>query len=160
MLFAFGGGRTRVPFRMWGLLVATHVMANVVWIGAIASVGWLVRRAADPSLGETERKTLGQAAYRLLYQRAAAPAFAASFLLGVARLLESPKGYFSQHWFHGKLFFALVVIGLHHVVGAKAKKADGGSSQGLESSAILTGALLAATFLTVVFAVMKSSLVP
>lgn len=145
---------------MWPLLVAVHLMANVVWIGSIASVGWLTRRAADPQLSDTERKTLADTAYQLLYVRAAAPAFAVSFFAGVARLAQDPKGFFSLHWFHGKLFFALIVIGLHHVVGAKAKKASAGSRQGLESSAILTGALLASTFLTIVFTVMKGSLVP
>ena len=145
---------------MLGLLVAVHVMANVVWIGAIASVGWLVRRASDASLADSERKTLAQAAYQLLYKRAAMPAFVVSFLAALARVGVDPKSYFSQHWFHGKLLFGLVVIALHHVIGAKAKKADSGSMQGSESSAILTGALLAAAFLTVVFAVMKTSLVP
>lgn len=143
---------------MPGLLVAIHVMANLVWIGAIASVGWLVRRAA--AVEGAERKALADAAYRVLYQRAAMPAFVVSFLAAVARLGMDPKAYFSQHWFHGKALFALIVIALHHVVGAQAKKAAAGSSQPAESSAILTGALLAAAFLTVVFAVMKTSLVP
>jgi putative membrane protein len=143
---------------MPNLLVAIHVMANLVWIGSIASVGWLTRRSLG--LPEAERKTVAHLAYDLLYRRAAAPAFGLSFFAAVARLAMDPKGYFSQHWFHGKLLFALVVIGLHHVIGAKAKKAASGSMQGLESSAILTGGLLAATFLTVVFAVLKSTLVP
>lgn len=143
---------------MLTLLVAVHVMANVVWIGAIASVGWLTRHAA--SLAEAEAKAIASAAYRLLYLRVAVPAFAVSFLAGVGRVAADPKTYFSFHWFHGKLLFALVVIALHHVLGARAKKAAGGSMQGVESSAILTGALLVATFLAIVFAVFKGSLVP
>jgi protoporphyrinogen IX oxidase len=143
---------------MWVLLVAVHIMANVVWIGAISSVGWVTRRSAQ--LDEVAGKALATTAYHLLYKRAAAPAFAISFFAGVTRVAQDPKAYFSFHWFHGKLFFALLVIALHHVIGAKAKKAAAGSSQGVESSATLTGALLAATFLTVVFAVMKASLVP
>ncbi len=143
---------------MWLLLVAVHVMANVVWIGSISSVGWVTRRSAQ--LDEAAGKALATTAYHLLYRRAATPAFAISFFAGVARVAQDPKAFFSLHWFHGKLFFALVVIALHHVIGAKAKKAATGSSQGIESSATLTGALLAATFLTVVFVVMKGSLVP
>jgi protoporphyrinogen IX oxidase len=139
------------------LLVAVHVMANVVWIGAIASVGWLTRHAA--ALAEPEGRPIARAAYELLYLRAAVPAFIVSFLAGVGRLAADPKTYFSLHWFHGKLFFALAVIGVHHVLGARAKKAAGGSMQGAESSAILTGALLVATFLVIVFAVFKGSLV-
>ena len=142
---------------MLSLLVAVHVMANVGWIGAIASVGWLTRHAAG--LAEPEGRPVARAAYELLYLRAAVPAFVLSFLAGVGRLAADPKTYFTLHWFHGKLFFALAVIGVHHVLGARAKKAAGGSMQGAESSAILTGALLVATFLVIVFAVLKGSLV-
>ncbi len=145
---------------MLTLLVAIHMMANVLWIGAIASVGWLTRHAA--TLDEPQRAPVARAAYEILYRRAAVPAFVVSFLSAVARVAQDPKVYFSLHWFHAKLFFALVVIGLHHVLGARAKKAagaPGGSMQGVESSAILTGALLAASFLAIAFAVFKGSLV-
>ncbi len=147
---------------MSGLLVAIHVMANLVWIGAIASVGWLTARAG--ALGPSERTVVGQLAYNLLYKRAAVPAFLVSFFSAVARLSMDPKSYFSFHWFHGKLAAALVVIALHHVIGAKARgcanPVASSSMQGEGSSAILTGALLATTFVTVVFAVLKSALVP
>ena len=42
------------------------------------------------------------------------PAFIVSFLAGGIRTAMDLKGYFVQHhWMHGKLLFALIVIGIH-----------------------------------------------
>lgn len=129
-------------------------MANLVWIGTIASVGWLTAAAAkaeDPSAAILARN---------LYMRAAVPAFLASFLFGASRLLMDPAYYMHLHWFHGKLTAVLAVIALHHVIGAKAKKVAAGSMQAGRSGGILVGALLAAAFLSVVCVVFKQTLVP
>jgi putative membrane protein len=119
------------------LIVALHVMSNLVWIGSIASVGWLTAAASrqeDPVV----RKVVAELGYRL-YKRAAVPAFLASF--------------------HGKLTFALAVIALHHIIGAKARKTAAGSRQSGENSAILVGALLVGAFASVVFALFKTQAV-
>lgn len=147
------------------LLLALHVMANCVWIGSIASVGWLIAAAAKA--GDASSAVLA----RGLYRTVATPAFLASFLAGLLRLLLDPKYYMTLHWFHGKLTFALIVIALHHVIGARAKKAaagagsgeaqkPSGSMQAGKSGGILAGALLAFAFLTVVFVIFKQALVP
>ena len=89
------------------LLVALHVMSNLVWIGTIASVGWLTAAAA----GQTD-PTRGQAvadSALALYRRGAVPAFVASFVFGVLRLGMAPAAYMQLHWFHGKLTFALLL---------------------------------------------------
>ena len=139
-------------------LVAIHVMANLVWIGTIASVGWLTS-AASKSNNVDAQKTMGQLAHNL-YLRAAVPAFLASFTFGVSRLLLAPKYYMTSHWFHGKLTAVIIVIALHHVIGAKAKKVAAGSMQAGRSGGILVGALLAAAFLSVACVVLKQLLVP
>ena len=64
------------------------------------------------------------------------------------------------HWFHGKLTVALIVIALHHVIGAKAKKAHMGSMQSAKSGGILSLALLCASTLTVILVLFKAALVP
>jgi len=139
------------------LLVALHVMSNLVWIGTIASVGWITAAAASQA-DPARAKAAGEVALAL-YKRAAVPAFVASFVFGVARLALDPGTYMQLHWFHGKLTFALAVIGLHHVIGARAKKVAAGSMQAGSSSAILVGALLACAFGSVVFVVFKTQLV-
>ena len=97
-----------------------HVVGNVFWIGSIVAVGMLLlAEAADP-------KTRGELA-RGLYLRIAVPAFAVSLTAGLTRLLMDTSYYFTEHhWMHGKLAFALGVIALHHVIGARAKKLAAG----------------------------------
>jgi protoporphyrinogen IX oxidase len=139
------------------LLIALHVMSNLVWIGSIASVGWLTAASAsqdDPVVG----KVVAELAYRL-YKRAAVPAFLASFAMGIGRLFVDPAAYMRLHWFHGKLTFALAVIALHHIIGAKARKAAAGSRQSGKSSAILVGALLVCAFGSVLFVIFKTQAV-
>jgi protoporphyrinogen IX oxidase len=139
-------------------LVALHVFANTVWIGAIASVGWLLHsasRAADDARGSAN----ATAAYQL-YRTVATPAFVVSFLAGGARLASDAGAYMSLHWFHGKLTAAIAVIALHHVLGARARRAASGSRQAGRSSAILPLATLACAFVAVTFAVLKGQLVP
>jgi putative membrane protein len=139
------------------LLVALHVMANLLWIGSIASVGWLTAAAAGQKDAGRAR-AVAEGAYAL-YRRVAVPAFLASFVFGGLRLARDASAYMALHWFHGKLTFALAVIVLHHVIGGKARRAAAGSMHGGKSSAILVGALLACAFGSVVFVIFKSQLV-
>jgi protoporphyrinogen IX oxidase len=103
-------------------LVAFHVAANLVWIGAILSVALaLVSRAGDGRVG-------AQIAYEL-YRRLAVPAFVVSFIAGLSRLMLDLELYFGPNnpkFMHGKLFFAVIVIALHHVIGARAKAVNAG----------------------------------
>jgi putative membrane protein len=140
------------------LLIALHVMANLVWIGSIACVGWLLPAAARAPTPEA-RATIAEVGASI-YRRIATPAFVASFVFGVAQLALNATYYMKSHWFHGKLTMALVVIGLHHVIGAKSKRAASGKVQGGESGAILTAALLVSAFVAVVLAIYKTALVP
>jgi putative membrane protein len=136
------------------LLVVLHVMANLVWIGSIASVGWLVGAAAKAESVDAAKLA------RALYLRVATPAFIASFVFGVSRLLLDPSYYMHLHWFHGKLTAVLAVIVLHHIIGGKARKVAAGSMQGGRTGGILVGALLASAFLSVACVLLKQSLVP
>jgi protoporphyrinogen IX oxidase len=140
------------------LLLALHVLSNLVWIGAICCVGWLTA-AASREPDKARAQTVASLAANL-YTRVATPAFGASFVFGVGRLALSAEYYMKSHWFHGKLTAALVVIALHHVIGAKAKRAASGNVQAGESSAILTGALLVSAFAAVVFVTYKTDLIP
>jgi putative membrane protein len=103
------------------LLVFVHVAANVVWIGSILSVAMILGSPlADP-------KTRGMLAVEV-YRKLAVPAFVLSFLAGVSRLAMDTGYYFvATKFMHGKLFLALVVIGLHHAIGGRAKKLASGA---------------------------------
>ena len=140
------------------LFIAMHIMANLLWIGSIACVGFLVTAASKATPPESGKAMAEVSA--ALYRRVATPAFVASFLLGVAQTALHADYYLKAHWFHAKLTLALVVIGLHHVIGAKSKRAASGGVQASGAGGILTAALLVSSFLAVVLAVYKTALVP
>ena len=127
------------------LLVWLHVTGNLVWIGAIVAVGLLLTASS------AEPKVRGELAQRV-YLRAAVPGFVASFLLGFIRMAMDFNYYFVQHhWMHGKLLFAFISIGLHHVLGARAKKmangdADGPGPAGMLLAVFAVSAAVAAFF--------------
>src|SRR5882762_3961769 len=139
-------------------LVSLHLFANLLWVGSISVVAWLVFVATDvpkaPSTpGALEQafkvdyRTTAAELARTIYLRFATPAFGLSFLFGVGRLAMDPGTYMHMHWFHAKLAAALGVIALHHVIGARAKRLAAGSMQARGTSAILFGALLACVVL-------------
>jgi len=129
-------------------LIWLHVSGNVVWIGAILAVGVALLGKADP-------KARGQIAYDI-YRRLAVPAFVISFVCGAARLGMDMRYYLKDHhWMHAKLPLALTVIGLHHVLGARARKTAQGSVQEPGNAGILTAVLAVAAIGAAFFAVLK-----
>jgi putative membrane protein len=98
-------------------LVALHLLANVVWIGALLSAAHLASRAAFMA----DSAEIGRLARRV-YTRLAAPAFGVSFATGLTRILLAPDAYLRMPWMHAKLTFALAIIVLHHVIGARCRR--------------------------------------
>jgi protoporphyrinogen IX oxidase len=71
-------------------------------------------------------------------------------------LLLDPRYYFVEHhWMQGKLPFALAVIALHHVIGARAKKLSRGTVQGAGPTAMLAAILAASAVIAAFFAIFK-----
>ena len=112
------------------------------------------RDAGDP-------KTRGRIASDI-YRRLAVPSFVLSFVCGAIRLGEDTKHYLKDsHWMHAKLLFALIVIALHHVIGARAKKlaatqaTPDGSVQGGRGAGILAVVLGLAAIGAAFFAIFK-----
>lgn len=134
---------------MENALVWLHVSGNVVWIGSILAVGAvLTSSSGDP-------KTRGEVASRI-YKLLATPAFALSFVSGVVRLSLNTSYYLKEHhWMHGKLLFALIAIGLHHVVGGRAKKLASGAVQDAGPAGIMTVVLAFSAVAAVFFAIMR-----
>lgn len=129
-------------------LIWLHVTGNIVWIGAILAVGLTLLAKAEP-------KVRGEIAYDI-YRRLAVPAFVVSFVCGAVRLGMDPGYYLKEHhWMHAKLPLALVVIALHHVIGARARKTVQGTVQDAGSTGRLTAVLAVAAIGAAFFAVMK-----
>ena len=133
-------------------LLSVHVLANVVWIGALLAVTRILKRA-----GSTEDPAGVGGVARDVYLRLAVPAFLVSFGAGLAQIVLAPMVYAHMPWFHAKLTFALVVIGLHHVIGARAKRAAAGNP-GASGGISLLGALTFAAAAGAVFLGVAKSL--
>jgi putative membrane protein len=130
-------------------LVWLHVSGDVVWIGAILAVGAIL------SLSAGEPKVRGALA-SAVYTRLAVPAFLVAFVCGLVRLGLDTSYYLKQHhWMHPKLLFAFVVIGLHHVLGARARKLAAGDEKAEKGLRVLTFVLGAAAIATVFFAIVR-----
>ena len=117
------------------MLILLHVVANLVWIGSILSV------ALALSSDKADARTRGEIALGL-YRRIAVPAFLVSFASGLVRLLLTLEYYFSATRFmHGKLTFAVAVIVLHHLIGARAKQMASGARSEPGTSAMAVALL-------------------
>jgi putative membrane protein len=130
-------------------LVALHVAANLVWIGAILSVSLaLVSRAADERAG-------AQIAYEL-YRKLAVPAFGVSFVAALTRLVLSLELYLVEtKYMHVKLLFAAIVIGLHHVIGARAKAMSTGRRSSPGPVGVLALLLFVSAVAATLFVILK-----
>jgi len=132
-----------------GLLVWVHVAANLVWIGSAIAMGLLL------TAKDGEPKVRGALARRI-YMMAAVPAFGVSILAGGIRTAMDFKYYFVQHhWMHGKLLFVVIVIAIHHILGARARKMAAGSMQEAGPSGMLTVVLAVSAALAAFFVILR-----
>ncbi len=103
------------------LTVPLHVAFVLVWIGSIAAVGLLLAKGPGDA---RSRGAAGLTVYKML----SVPSFLGAFVLGVVALASNLDLYFKATKFmHAKLLLALFVIGLHHALGARAKKMASGA---------------------------------
>ena len=108
------------------VLIAVHVVAVVLWIGAFAAIGVV-------ATGEGDVKVRGALARRI-YTKVAVPAFLGAVAFGLFRLLRGwsgtsvdangivAGGYAKAPWMHVKLTLALIIVALHHVIGGRTRK--------------------------------------
>jgi putative membrane protein len=64
--------------------------------------------------------------------------------------------YLHMPWMHAKLTCALVVIGVHHVIGARTRRIASGHAEAGRGMPLLAGVLFAAAAGAVLLAVYKS----
>jgi putative membrane protein len=105
-------------------IVSLHVLANVVWIGSLLSVALSLSGGSESGAG-TASALFG----RRIYLRLAVPAFAVSFLCGASVLGMALPSYLHAPWMHAKLTLAIVLIAIHHVIGARARRAANGQAK-------------------------------
>ena len=134
------------------VILAAHVLANIVWIGALLAESLLVAQATwisdPPEAGVFARR---------VHTRLAIPAFLVSFGAGLAKLVPGRYAYAHMPWMYAKLAFAVVVIVLHHVIGGRARRLAGGSVRAAEGASLMGLLTLLAAAGAVLFAMAKST---
>lgn len=133
-------------------VLAAHVLANLVWIGALLSETVLLGQTAwlsDPA----EAGALA----RRVHTRLAIPAFLVSVAAGLVRLLPARHAYATMPWMYAKLGFAIAVIVLHHMIGARARRVAGGNVHAAQGTWMLGVFVFVAAAGAVLFAIAKST---
>lgn len=110
------------------LVVAVHVLADCVWVGALISSLYLARPQADADLSAQRARA---ATALEIHGRVAGPARWVALAFGLYRFIDGMSGYAHAPWMHAKLTLGLLLFGLHDVAGAKLRKfASGAKEQG------------------------------
>jgi putative membrane protein len=130
-------------------LLFVHLTANIVWIGSILAVATILT-STDGDAPLRGRIALD------VYKKLPVPAFVASFVTGLLRLLATPNYYFVETKFmHGKLLLVAIVIAVHHIIGARAKRLAAGKTDQTSSVGTLAAVLLLSATGAVFLVLMK-----
>ena len=98
------------------ILLATHVLSLLLWIGSLVSITRVITAGA----GEEPAVQAKLAALaRRIYRGVASPWMGIATIAGFAMIAVAKGAYFRFGWFHGKFTVALVMLGLHFVLGAR-----------------------------------------
>jgi protoporphyrinogen IX oxidase len=99
-----------------------HLLAVVAWIGGMLAVPTLL---AAHAAGGPDAAGFARAA-RLLLKRLVLPGMITALVLGVALIGMQPSIMKGQGFMHAKLTLALVLMGAHGFLAARARKAEAG----------------------------------
>jgi putative membrane protein len=103
------------------VLLALHVLANLLWVGSLVSITRVITSALAEPEGTRARFA---AAARRIYRSVSSPWMGIATLTGLAMIGVSQGAYFRFGWFHGKFTVALVMLGLHFALGARVRAAE------------------------------------
>jgi len=103
------------------VLLALHVLANLLWVGSLVSI----TRVITSAIGEPEPTRARFAALaRRIYRTVSSPWMGIATLTGLGMIGAAHGMYFRFGWFHGKFTAALAMLGLHFVLGRRVRAAE------------------------------------
>jgi len=133
-------------------LLAAHVLANLVWIGALLAETQLLRStrslADPPSAGVLARR---------VHTRLAVPACLGSLATGLVLLMPARRLWAGTPWMGAKVGFAVALVALHLVIGARARRVAEGRADDARGAWALGWLVLLASGAAVLLSVTKST---
>jgi hypothetical protein len=140
----------------WLMLAAVAFVASCsLWTGTLLCASWLTGRARMMADGPE----VGGLAVSL-YRRWARPLFVATFVAGFVTLAGGPAERLRAHWVYGIAAAMAALLGLHLVVGSRAKRVVRGSVRASEGEAFRRLALVVSFGAIVALAALRTSLMP
>lgn len=107
--------------RVYLVLLALHVLADLLWVGSLVSITRVITSAA----GEPEAaRPRFAAAARRIYRTVSSPWMGIALLTGLVMIGVMHGAQFRFGWFHGKFTAALAMLALHFVLGARVRAAE------------------------------------
>jgi uncharacterized membrane protein len=134
------------------ILVTLHVLSTLIWVGAGAAIGWLLRGQADEKLAAKLARDV--------FSKVANPAFLVAFLAGFAAFFVNLASYRQSHWLHAKVTFGFIAMGVFHMLGAHARRVADGSRPAGNRANVLLPLMLVLAGVAVLLAVGKGAIIP
>lgn len=111
--------------RLYAALLGLHVFSLTLWLGSLVSITRVLSAGAGQP--DAVRAQLAHVARRI-YRTVASVWMGLAVLAGVGMIGALQGQQFRFGWFHTKLTAALVLLGVHFVLGGRVRKAE---AQGL-----------------------------
>jgi putative membrane protein len=133
-------------------LIVIHVTGIVLWIGGLMAASFALAQHTQ------ETNPDARAAFAKLEKKIlrafADPGAALAIVSGIALIWTNSSYYLNARWMHGKLALVLLLVGMHGLVGVRAKRyaagavtlERGGAMLLFAAVAVLLVLILAATF--------------
>lgn len=102
-------------------LKALHVISVIAWMAASLYLPRLFVYHADAEKGSVQSETF-KVMERRLYRGIMTPAMIASWIFGLAMLVWSGFGQFSDIWMWVKLLFVVLLSGFHGFMGGQLRR--------------------------------------
>ena len=138
------------------ILLATHVLSLLLWIGSLVSITRVITAGASE---EPAVQAKFAALARRIYRGVASPWMGIATLAGFGMIAAAKGAYFRFGWFHGKFTLALVMLALHFVLGARVRAAEAaGRTDGVapQMRVLQLGVFVTAALAVVCVIVLKS----
>ncbi len=107
--------------QLYPVLLGLHVLSLLLWVGGLVSITQLLAGAGSDN--DAVRTALARSA-RGLYRSMASPWMGFALLTGLGMIGALHGEQFKHGWFHGKFTLALVMLGVHFVIGARVRRVE------------------------------------
>jgi len=136
-------------------LLVLHILGVVLWVGGLLMASGTLMAQAEENSAEA-RQVLARLGRRWL-RAMADPGALLAILAGIALITTNSHYYLHARWLELKMVFVLGLIGMHGMIGVRAKRFAEGRIQLTRNEARLMFALVIAIFISILIATLPGA---